>query len=74
MKTELDLKISANESVKASVSGADPAPIRVRNGWIVVLTVLVALYMLHWASPILIPIVLGVMTSYAFSPVVNAME
>ncbi len=74
MKTELDLKISANEPVKASVSGADPAPIRVRNGWIVVLTVLVALYMLHWASPILIPIVLGVMTSYAFSPVVNAME
>jgi len=74
MKTELDLKISANEPVKASVSGADPVPIRVRNGWIVVLTVLVALYMLHWASPILIPIVLGVMTSYAFSPVVNAME
>ncbi len=49
-------------------------PISVRNSWIVLLTVLVALYMLHWASPILIPVVLGVMTSYAFSPLVNFME
>lgn len=74
MKNEFDLKKSANKQPKASDSGADPAPISIRNGWIVVLTVLVALYMLHWASPILIPIVLGVMTSYAFSPLVNAME
>lgn len=76
MKNKFDLikSAKAKEQAKASVSGVDPAPISVRNGWIVVLTVLVALYMLHWASPILIPIVLGVMTSYAISPLVNALQ
>lgn len=74
MKNEPDLKTSADEPAIASIGRAGPAPIGVRNGWIVVLTVLVALYMLHWASPILIPIVLGVMTSYAISPLVNALE
>ena len=38
------------------------------------LTVLATLYALHWTAPVLIPIMLGVMISYAFSPVVNAME
>jgi len=74
MKNEFVLKKSANEQAKASAGEVEWAPISVRNGWLVVLTVLVALYMLHWASPILIPIVLGVMTSYALSPLVNAME
>jgi predicted PurR-regulated permease PerM len=74
MRNEFDLKKSANEQAKASDSGVIPASINIRNGWIVVLTVLVTLYMLHWASPILIPIVLGVMTSYALSPLVNVME
>ena len=46
----------------------------VRNGWLVLLTVLATLYALHWTAPVLIPIMLGVMISYAFSPVVNAME
>ncbi len=74
MKNEFVLKKTANEQAKASAGEVEWAPISVRNGWLVVLTVLVALYMLHWASPILIPIVLGVMTSYALSPLVNAME
>lgn len=73
MKNEFDLIQSANELIKAPV-GVVPAPISVRNGWIVVLTVLVAVYMLHWASPILIPMILGVLTSYAISPMVNAIE
>ena len=62
---------------------SDPAPVTVhpsrpaaavRNGWLVLLTVLATLYALHWTAPVLIPIMLGVMISYAFSPVVNAME
>ena len=51
-----------------------PPPVKVRNGWLVMLSVIAALYALHWAAPVLIPIMLGVMISYAFSPIVNAME
>ena len=53
---------------------ASPAPVNVRSVWLVLLTILVALYVLHWASPILIPVIVGVMTSYALSPLVTAME
>jgi predicted PurR-regulated permease PerM len=74
MKNEPDLITSKDEPAITSIGRVGPARISVRNGWIVVLTVLVALYMLHWASPILIPIVLGVMTSYALSPLVNVLE
>ena len=52
---------------------AQPAA-KVRNGWLVMLSVLAALYALHWTAPVLIPIMLGVLISYAFSPIVNAME
>ena len=62
-------------------SGPEPVTVHpsrpaaaVRNGWLVLLTVLATLYALHWTAPVLIPIMLGVMISYAFSPVVNAME
>ena len=46
---------------------------RVRNVWMVLLGVLAALYALQWASPVLIPVMLGVMISYALSPLVDAM-
>lgn len=73
MKSEPSLEKPADEQGMASVT-AVPAPVSVRNLWLVLLTVLVALYVLHWASSILIPVIVGVMTSYALSPLVNAME
>jgi len=54
-------------------SDAPPAA-RVRNGWLVMLSVIAVLYALHWSAPVLIPIMLGVLISYAFSPIVNSME
>ena len=74
MKNESDVEKPLEDQARTSVDGVEPAPVSVRNVWIVVLTVLVALYVLHWASAILIPVILGVMTSYALSPIVNAME
>ena len=74
MKSESSLEKPADEQATASVTFAAPAPVSVRNIWIVILTVLAALYALHWASPILIPVIVGVMISYALSPLVNAME
>ncbi len=52
---------------------AQPA-VKVRNGWLTMLSIIAALYALHWSAPVLIPIMLGVLISYAFSPIVNAME
>ncbi len=73
MKGEPGLEKPADDRGTASVT-AVPAPVSVRNLWLVLLTVLVALYVLHWASSILIPVIVGVMISYALSPLVNAME
>jgi len=74
MTKETSLETPADELAKASVTAAVPAPVSVRNAWIVLLAVLATLYVLHWASPVLIPVMIGVMISYALSPLVNAME
>jgi predicted PurR-regulated permease PerM len=74
MTKETGLETPADELAKASVTAAVPAPVSVRNVWIVLLAVLATLYALHWAAPVLIPVMIGVMISYALSPLVNAME
>lgn len=74
MKTEANSKKPAQEEPKVSVLPAAPPALPVRNGWLVLLSALAALYALHWATPVLIPVLLGVMISYALTPVVNAME
>lgn len=68
------IETPADALANASAAAAVPAPVRVRNVWIVILAVVAALYALHWASPVLIPVMIGVMISYALSPLVNAME
>lgn len=74
MTKETGLQTPADELAKASVTPAVPAPVSVRNVWIVLVALLAALYALHWASPVLIPVMIGMMISYALSPLVNAME
>mgnify|MGYP001604069123 CR=1 FL=1 len=41
---------------------------------LVLLTVLAVIFMLHWARAVFIPLMLGVMISYALSPPVNLMQ
>jgi len=74
MKSKSDLAKRADAKATALLTSAVLSPIIVRNVWIVVLTILATLYALHWAAPILIPVIIGFMTSYALSPMVNAME
>lgn len=64
----------AAEEAVAIIPAEPPPVLRVRNVWLVILTLLATLYVLRWAAPILIPVIVGVMTSYALSPLVNAME
>jgi predicted PurR-regulated permease PerM len=46
----------------------------VHNLALTVLTVLAVIFVLHWARAFFIPLMLGVMISYAFSPLVNLMQ
>ena len=49
-------------------------PVNVRSMSLVVLAVLAVLATLRWAAPFFIPLMLGIMFSYALSPVVDAVE
>jgi len=49
-------------------------PLNVRSMTLVVLTVLAVLATLKWASAFFIPLMLGLMFSYALSPIVDALE
>jgi len=64
----------------AATSGEEPErvhlhmPVDVRSLSLVVLTALACIFALQWARPILVPILLGVMFSYALTPAVNQLE
>ena len=49
-------------------------PVDVRNVSLVILAILASLFVLQWARAVLIPIMLSVLFSYAFSPFVNWLE
>jgi predicted PurR-regulated permease PerM len=49
-------------------------PVDVRSVALVVLAVLASIFVLHWAREVFIPLLLGIMLSYALSPVVNWFE
>ena len=49
-------------------------PADIRSLSLTVLTVLAVIFVLHWARDFFIPLMLGVMVSYAFSPLVNQMQ
>jgi predicted PurR-regulated permease PerM len=49
-------------------------PVDVRSASLGVLAVLACVYTLRWASPVFIPVLLGLMLSYALSPIVNRLH
>ncbi|MDP3170336.1 MAG: AI-2E family transporter [Polaromonas sp.] len=49
-------------------------PVDIRSMSLMVLAGLGLLFLLHWAKAVLIPVMLSVLFSYAFSPVVNWLE
>lgn len=49
-------------------------PVDIRSVSLAVLAVLAGLFALHWAKAILVPILLGVMFSYALTPVVDRLR
>ena len=49
-------------------------PVDVRNLALVVIAVILSLYALQWAKAVVIPLLLGVIFSYALSPAIDRME
>ena len=49
-------------------------PVDVHSLSLALLTVLAVIFALHWARAVFIPLMFGVMISYAFSPLVNLMQ
>lgn len=57
-----------------SEAAAAPPLLGVRNTPLFVLAVLASVAMLHWASPVVIPVLLGLLSSYALSPLTDRLE
>jgi predicted PurR-regulated permease PerM len=51
-----------------------PTLINVRSVLLAVLALLASVYALHWARSVIIPLLLGVMLSYALTPVVDRLH
>lgn len=67
--------VFAEEAVTTIASPLAPrVQADVRNLSLTVLTVLAVIFVLHWARAFFIPLMLGIMISYAFSPLVNRMQ
>lgn len=49
-------------------------PVETHNLTLVVLTLIAVIFMLHWASAVFIPLMFGLIISYALSPLVNVLQ
>ncbi|HET7527362.1 MAG TPA: AI-2E family transporter [Burkholderiaceae bacterium] len=61
-------------SREASDSAPLHVPIHVRNVALVVIAIIGALFALRWAQDVVVPVLFGVMLSYALTPAVTLME
>ena len=59
------------ESRQVPLADAPSVPVHVRNVALVVLAVIACLVVLHWAAAVIVPLLLGIVFSYALTPVVN---
>ena len=74
MNTKLSPQVK-DAGAKSTVGLAEPAAaLRTYSVSLTVLAVLAVIFTLHWASAVFIPLMLGVMISYALSPLVNTMQ
>jgi predicted PurR-regulated permease PerM len=64
--------VSAGSAARESL--VTSAPINVRNKSLVVIATLACLFTLHWASAVFIPVMVGLLFSYALSPVVSWLQ
>jgi predicted PurR-regulated permease PerM len=81
-KAPIDALVTAtdDEEAPAPVEPEEPPrvllhmPVDIRSASLAVLAVLAGLYTLSWAKDVFIPVLLGLMASYALSPIVDRLE
>ncbi|MHB1215270.1 MAG: AI-2E family transporter [Thiobacillus sp.] len=72
---DVDNRVDAIDTVApTAMLPAARIPVDIRSHSLTVLTVLAVVFVLHWARAFFIPLMLGIMLSYAFSPLVNRMH
>jgi predicted PurR-regulated permease PerM len=49
-------------------------PVNVRNASMVVIAIMITVFILSWAKAVFVPILLGIMASYALTPVVDSLQ
>lgn len=64
----------ASDDAREAANPALPLTVDVRSLSLALLAVLASLFVLHWAKQIFIPVMLGLLLSYALSPVVNWLQ
>ncbi len=81
--TDTPISSSANVDIDLSAQAEEPAepprvllhmPVDVRSLSLVVLATLASVFVLHWASAVFIPLMAGVLVSYALSPAVDWLQ
>ncbi|MDB5890597.1 MAG: family transporter [Polaromonas sp.] len=67
---------TAGEAASPALQPGEVAhvPVNVRNLSLIILTTFAGLFVLHWAKAVFIPFMLGLLFSYALSPLVNWAE
>ena len=79
MKNELSPEMKSDRN-EGGLEAPETAPLAIRmpvdvySVSLAMLAVLAVIFVLHWAMAIFIPLMLGVMISYALSPLVNRMQ
>lgn len=70
--------VAATGDRSAAAEGPSPVvlhmPVDVRSASLAALAVVATIFTLHWAAAVFIPVMLGVILSYALAPVVDALE
>lgn len=73
----ISISIDRQDDAQAAPAGERLDPQRsidVRSASLVVIAVLASIYALRWASAVVIPVLLGLMVSYALTPLVNRLH
>lgn len=81
----MDMKVASGLTVAQALKPPAPVtsqrdaapwqlPVDIRSASLALLAVLASLYTLYWAKAVFVPILLGLMASYALTPVVDCLE
>jgi predicted PurR-regulated permease PerM len=76
----IDTLVTQTEETAGVVPSTEPQglllhmPVDIRSASLVLIAVLASLFTLHWAKAVFIPLLLGLLASYALTPIVDRIE